>query len=364
MKSYLPISAKHGLALALFCASASLVAQSPAGEVSPPPQVTTPPPNPNAPTSTSPDPSLSIRAEKAIADSEPAANEEYTLGAGDEINLDFPGRTELTGKHTIGPDGRITLPLAGGVHVAGLTREQAGEAIVKSLSGFYTDLSVTVAVDKYTSNRVRVLGYVQHPGEIPFEGMPTLLDAISRAGLISPTVSQNGVTTAVGSGIPEVCTIYRTGIKDGVATNESYQVQLRKLLMSGNELADLRLRRNDIVFVPEPHEQFVSVLGEVARPGTIPLTPASTLVSVLAEAGCCTEGGGFKPKVHIIQPSTGKEFDIAYKDLMSVGAQKEYTLHANDVILIPKTGFFKATYVFQRISPITSLAGLATVALF
>jgi polysaccharide export outer membrane protein len=365
MKSYLPIAATHGLVLALVCASATLAAQSPAGTVSTPPQVTTPPPNPSAPGSATPDPSLTVRSEKAIADSEPAANEEYTLGAGDEINLDFPGRTELTGKHTIGPDGRITLPLAGGVPLAGLTRDQAGAAIVKSLSNFYTDISVTVAVDKYTSNRVRVLGYVQHPGEIPFEGMPTLLDAISRAGLISPTVSQNGVTVAVGSGIPEICTIYRNGVsKDGIATNESYQVQLRKLLMSVNDLADLRLRRNDIVFVPEPHEQFVSVLGEVARPGTIPLTPASTLISVLAEAGCCTEGGGFKPKVHIIQPSTGKEFDIAYKDLMSVGSQKEYVLHANDVILIPKTGFFKATYVFQRLSPVTSLAGLATVALF
>src|ERR1700727_1541883 len=114
MKSYLPIVAPHGLVLALACASVSLAAQAPADAVATPPQVTTPPPNPNAPGSATPDPSLTVRAEKAIADSEPAANEEYTLGAGDEINLDFPGRTELTGKHTIGPDGRITLPLAGG----------------------------------------------------------------------------------------------------------------------------------------------------------------------------------------------------------------------------------------------------------
>jgi polysaccharide export outer membrane protein len=43
-----------------------------------------------------------------------------------------------------------------------------------------------VSVDKYSSNRVRVIGYVQHPGEIPFEDTPTLLDAIGRAGLITP----------------------------------------------------------------------------------------------------------------------------------------------------------------------------------
>ena len=245
-----------------------------------------------------------------------------------------------------------------GAPLAGLTRTASRcNAIIAALSNFYTDLSVTVRIDKYTSNRVRVLGYVQHPGEIPFEGTPTLLDAISRAGLISPTVSKDGVTTAIGSGIPELCTVYR-------GNNETYQVQLRNLLMSGNALADMRLRRNDIIFVPEPKELFVSVLGEVTRPGTIPLTPASTLTSVLAEAGCCSEGGGFAPKIHIIQPSTGKEFDIPYKQLMTVAAQKEYTLHPGDVILIPKSGFFKATYVFQKLSPVTSLAGLATVALF
>ena len=347
--------------MALICVSVSLRAQAPASPVVPPAQPVPLPVQAGVPGQTATpgqsDPALSLRSEKAAADAEPAENEEYTLGAGDSITLDFPGRPELTGAHTLGPDGRITIPLAGSVRISDMTRTQAGNAIIAALSNFYTDLSVTVRIDKYTSNRVRVLGYVQHPGEIPFEGTPTLLDAISRAGLISPTVSKDGVTTAIGSGIPELCTVYR-------GNNETYQVQLRNLLMSGNALADMRLRRNDIIFVPEPKELFVSVLGEVTRPGTIPLTPASTLTSVLAEAGCCSEGGGFTPKIHIIQPSTGKEFDIPYKQLMTVAAQKEYTLHPGDVILIPKSGFFKATYIFQRLSPMTSMVGLASVAAF
>jgi polysaccharide export outer membrane protein len=303
------------------------------------------------------DPALTIRSDKAAADSEPAANEEYTLGAGDQISLDFPGRPELTGKSTIGPDGRITLPLIEPVHVAGLTRTEAGKAIVAALSTYYIDLTVTVGVEKYTSNHVRVLGYVQHPGDILFDDTPTLLNAISRAGIITPTVSKEGVTTVIGSGIPEICTIYR-------GNNTAYQVQLRTLLMSGNALADMRLRRNDIVYVPEPKEVFVSVLGEVTRPGTIPLTPASTLQSVLAEAGCCSEGGGFSPEVRIIQPSIGKVTTVKYKDLISLAGQTEYTLHSGDVILIPKSGFFKASYIFQRISPVTSMVGLAAVAAF
>jgi polysaccharide biosynthesis/export protein len=359
MKSGIRVITIPCIAFALTCGSLSLGAQEPAAPVIPPgaQQAAGSPAGMQQSVQQPTDPGLTVRGEKAAEETEPPANEEYTLGAGDQVTLEFPGRTELTGIHTIGPDGLITLPLAGSVHVAGFTRSEAGKAIVDKLSSFYTDLSVTVRIDKYTSNRVRVLGYVQHPGEIQFDETPTLLDAISRAGLISPVVTKEGVTTAIGSGIPEICTIYR-------GANLTYQVQLRTLLMSGNALADMRLRRNDIIYVPEPKEMFVSVLGEVARPGTIPLTPASTLTSVLSEAGCCSEGGGFSPKIHIIQPSTGKEFDIPYKTLMTVAGQKEYSLHSGDVIIIPKTGFFKATYIFARLSPVTSLAGLAALTAF
>ena len=49
----------------------------------------------------------------------------YRLGTGDRIFLDVAARTELSGEHRIGPDGRFTLPFAGSLEVAGLTREAA-----------------------------------------------------------------------------------------------------------------------------------------------------------------------------------------------------------------------------------------------
>ncbi len=331
------------LAFALM-ASADSIAQLPASQ--PAPSSTPLPPN---------EPVLTLRDQKALESFEPPANEEYTMGAGDEISLDFPGRPELAVKKTVGPDGMITLPLVGQVHVADLTRAAAGDAIIKALNKYFTDLAVTVSIDKYSSNRVRVLGYVQHPGEIFFESTPTLLDAIGKAGLISPQVTANGAATNVGPGIPETCTIYR-------GNDTAVQVQLRKLLVSGNVLADMRLRRNDIVFVPQPTELFVSVLGEVAKPGTVPLTPGSTLTSVLADAGCCIDSSGFNPKIHILQPSTGRDTTIEYKKVMTLAGQQEFTLHSGDVIIIPKSGLYKSTYLLQRISPIATLVSIAAIA--
>ena len=304
-----------------------------------------------------PNPVLKVSPEKALESFEPPLNEEYTLGAGDEISLDFAGRPEMARKHIIGPDGRITLQ-TGPVKISDLTRDAAAKVIADSLASYYTNLAVTVTIDKYSANSVRVLGYVQHPGEQRFEETPTLLNAISRAGLLSPTtttVTKDGaVTHAVGNGIPETCTIFR-------GNDQEVQVQLRKLLTSGNALADMRLRRNDVVYVPEPKQLFVSVMGQVGKPGTIPLTPESTLTSVLAEAGCCGDAGGYNPKIHILQPSTGNDIIVEYKKVMTLAGQQEYTLHSGDVIIVPTSGFNKVTGIFQKISPVATMVSLAAI---
>jgi polysaccharide export outer membrane protein len=304
------------------------------------------------------EPQLKLSPQKQLEKFEPAANEEYQLGPGDEISLDFPGRPELSSKHVVGPDGRITLPLAGALTVADLTREQVAETIAKALSAYYTNPVVTVRIDKYGSNRVLILGNVQHPGVLYFDETPTLLDVIARGGLMTTTSSapnrSAGAPPAVMDGIPERCMIYR-------GKEQVVQVDLRLLLTSGNPLANLRLRRNDIVFVPAQQELYVSVLGEVKNPGAIPLRPDSTLATILSEAGGPGEGAGNSPNIQIIQPSTGKQTTVSMKNLMSLSTTHEITLHPGDMIFVPKSGFYKATWVLQRLSPIATMVALGAL---
>jgi polysaccharide export outer membrane protein len=47
------------------------------------------------------DAQLKLSPTKALQKFEPAADEEYSLGAGDEISLDFPGHPELSGKRVV-----------------------------------------------------------------------------------------------------------------------------------------------------------------------------------------------------------------------------------------------------------------------
>ena len=303
-------------------------------------------PAPNVPAAgqDSKTPELKISPTKALQNFEPEANAEYQIGPGDVISLDFPSRPELSSKKKVGPDGRITLNLAGSIKVADLTRSQAAKAIVEALSPYYTSLSVTVDVDSYGSNRVIVLGNVQHPGVLYFDDTPTLLDVIARAGLMANTGSVPGSTAR--DGIPERCAIYR-------GNDQVVWVDLKTLLQSGSSLADLRLKRNDIVFIPSQQEVFVSVLGAVMHPGAVPLTAQSTLSSVLAQSGGMADGAS--QKIQIIQQSTGKTVTISYKELLTVKGTDEVQLHAGDVVFVPKSGFYKSTYVLERLNPIFTI---------
>ncbi len=293
------------------------------------------------PAAQSPDPQLKPDPIEALRKFEPAADEEYTLGRGDEITIDVTGRPELQAKLVIGPDGRISLPLAGEVMLAGLTRADSAKAIEAVLGPYYANLAVQITVTKYTANRVLVLGAVDRPGSYTFESTPTLLQALTQGGL--PKTGPNQIPD-----VPEQCAIYR-------GDNQVMWVQLKALVESGNPLADLRLRRDDVIYVPNMTERFVSVLGEVNHPGPVQLTHASTLASVLASAGGTTEKAGMKPRVQVVDSKTGKSRVLSMNDVLNITKSSEITLKPGDIVFVPRSGWYQATYFLERVAPLAEL---------
>lgn len=287
-----------------------------------------------------------------------AADLPYQLGRGDEITVEVIGRPELTSKHTVGPDGKITLPIAGSIMVADKTREEAAADIQSALSTYYSGVTVSVGVDHYTSNHILLLGAVEHPGLLTFDKTPTLLEVISRGGQLQTpsTMGAAGAAATPGTagplpmGVPEECMIYR-----GNATMVT--VQLRSLLEEGSPLANMRLKRDDVVFVPGP-DKYVSVLGMVARPGTQRLEKKSTLPQLLAMAGGPTEKAGTYPDIQIIHRGTdkspGKTQVVSYKDVLGP-KPLDLTLQSGDIVYVPQSGFNRVAYTFEKLSPLVNL---------
>ena len=293
----------------------------------------------------------------ALKGFQPAADQEYELGSGDEITIDVNGRPELSGKHTIGPDGRVTLPVAGDIKLAGKTRGQAGKDIQTALSTYYQNITVSLRVDRYTSNQVLVLGAVEHPGLLSFDNTPTLLEVIARSGIarLSATSASSSTPAALSMeslapvSVPELCIIYRKG--------QVVSVELRKLLRDGDAMANMRLQRDDIVFVPGA-SPYASVLGNVLRPGLVRLESTSTLPQLLAESGGLTDKTGRYPKILIIHAGDGSAAGametVSFRDVLD-SRPLRLVFHSGDIIYVPESGFNRAADTLQKLSPLITL---------
>jgi hypothetical protein len=73
---------------------------------------------------------------------------DYVIGPGDELVVEYWGRTTQTLKLTVDREGRIVLPEAGGLVVAGRTLGDAQERIQQLLARQFKDITVDVTLGK------------------------------------------------------------------------------------------------------------------------------------------------------------------------------------------------------------------------
>ena len=282
---------------------------------------------------------------------EQAGSEEYRLGAGDQVSIMVAGHSEATGKQTVGPDGIVTLPYAGAVNVADLTRADAAKAIAKALSLYYENPSVVVGVDVYSSNNLIVLGAVEHPGTMALDAPTTLLTVIARAG--SPTQA-SPIVMGKPALIPDRVAVFR-------GTQNVMWIDFKRALENADPRLQLHLRKNDVVYVPSPDERCVSVFGEVVHPGLVELQDGSTLIQLIAEAGgIAADRSGRYPKIQIIHGATGSIQVVDYEDILQ-SRKIDVRLQSGDIIYVPQSKFERLAVTFQKISPLISIATVATL---
>lgn len=273
---------------------------------------------------------------------EAAEEDVYHLGAGDEITVEVWGRPELTGKHVLGPDGQITLPVAGSLKVSGMSRDEAPAAMVKAWQPFYSNLSVTMRIDRYLSNRVYILGRVSSPGVLQFERQPTLLDVITRAGGL-PIGGVGADKAALAR-----CAIFR-------GRDQVLWVDLRKMLNEGNLSYNIRLRRDDLIYIPDTDDQLIYVLGEAIKPGAFPLSPSMSFMDALALAGGLTPDAA-KKSIWLVRPSANISWEISLNDILALKTNPAIALQEGDIIYAPKSGMSKFGFALNKIAPLTGFA--------
>lgn len=261
---------------------------------------------------------------------------DYLLYDGDDINIEVIGRPELSGMQRIGPDGRITLSVVGSVSVRNLTREQAAETINNALSPYYLNIYTTVRVEHYNSNRIIIIGRVEHPGELLFNTPPNLLDILAQAGGM-PLLRKEQVLTR--------CAIIRN--------EKILWIDLTRLL-TGDTGLNVPLQRNDVVYIPDATDTSVFVLGAVNAPGVFRLTPQMSFMDALGQAGGLTKDGN-SHDVHLLRPSANVNMKIDMTDLLKPQQALNVAMNEGDIIFVPRHGVSKIGYIVQQINPFSTL---------
>jgi len=113
----------------------------------------------------------------------PSVPPDYQIAIGDTIQVSVWKETEVSvPSEMVRPDGKISVPLAKDVDVAGLTPREAEKRIAEQLAKFYTDPNVTVVVTSMAPKKIYVTGGVKKEGPVPFTYGMRVMQAISEAG--------------------------------------------------------------------------------------------------------------------------------------------------------------------------------------
>jgi protein involved in polysaccharide export with SLBB domain len=121
-----------------------------------------------------------------------AATTAPTLQAGEKIKVTVFGEDRLTGEYEIDPAGFVSLPLAGTVKAAGLTKPQLEQELSKKFRGEYLR-NPKVTVDVSTFRPFYILGEVAKPGEYPYKSGLNVMSAMALAGGATYRASRGAV---------------------------------------------------------------------------------------------------------------------------------------------------------------------------
>ena len=207
---------------------------------------------------------------------------DYMLGPGDQLVIEYWGSSSQKLQSVVDREGRVVLPEAGTILVAGHTLAEAQELIQKALARQFRDISVSVSLGRLKTVRAYVVGDVKNPGAYDISALSTCLNALIAAGGPTDTGSLRTVKHYRGKKLLEELDLYELMLK-GVSTGQE------------------RIASGDSILVPPIGPQ-VTVAGMVRRPAIYELRSEQTLDQALDLAGGVLVSGELgKIKVERIQ---------------------------------------------------------------
>lgn len=278
---------------------------------------------------------------------------DYLLGVGDRLRLDVLNVPEYSGEFQVLTDGTVNLPIVGGVTVAGLTLEQASQAISQRYLQIIRRPFVTLSLLETRPITVAIAGEIHRPGSYRFAAQGTsLTTALQEAG-----------------GVTQSANIRQIQIQRQRPAQQTDRltVDLRQLVRQGDLGQDIVLQDGDRIFIPTAtaanlddarliaNTPFasqatapiqVAVVGEVNRPGPHLLTPAAaageprlpTLTQAIQTAGGITQAANIRSIElrRFTADGNQRTLVVDFWELLQQGdLRQDLPLQPGDTVVIP-----------------------------
>lgn len=238
-----------------------------------------------------------------------ATPQNYVLGPGDAVVIDIYGASQKSETLTVSPDGDITVPGFGPIHVAGLSVAGAQSKIRSTLGSRYASSSLKLTVGQTRSIMVNVMGEVKAPGTYTLSAFATVFHALYMAGGISDIGTLRNIK------------VFRGGRQVTV-------VDVYEYILNGRLAGNIRLHENDVIVVG-PYDCLVGVQGNVKRPMFYEMRPTESVAQVIKNAGGFT-GDAYKKSVRLVRKS-GERYSVHNVDEFD---QSSFKLADGDAITV------------------------------
>jgi polysaccharide export outer membrane protein len=256
----------------------------------------------------------------------PDARDSYRVGSGDVLDITVLGNADLSRTPTVQPSGSITYPMLNEVAVAGLTVSEIQQKMAALLQkDFLIDPHVEVRVKDFQSQFVVVLGEVNTPGRKVLRGGSRLIDVLVESGGFTPRASGDVIITRTEGSFEGGSKVLRMRLGGSFSAQDYIGLEMG-------------LRNGDVVTAPA--RQYVTVEGEVQRPGRYAIEGDLTVTGAISTAGGLTRFGSSDVKLRRIDAGTGR-VTITKVDLKAVrtGRHPDPGVAPNDVVTVPRRLF-------------------------
>lgn len=296
--------------------------------------------------------------------SSPLLAQNYHLNIGDSISISVWGHNDLSLKTSIGPGGEISFPLVGSIEAEGKTTNQLQQELQQSLSEYIIEPEVNINLVSYRKLKVLVMGEVQQEGNFEIRSDSRVLDLISMAGGITEKAAAEEASLQRGNGklginleellkgnnleenyklengdqiyIPEkerlTASIQGEVVRPGqYQLDHEKEIRLNEFLAQAGSLSEEAgntikvisdnkpqefkveatlaaengsnpvIKNGDSIYIPSAVEE-VTILGEIAKPGSFQWNEDMRLANLIARAGNTSDRANLE-KIRLVNQS-------------------------------------------------------------